>query len=122
MPHGFFVSGGTVGVENVVKAAMDWKVRRNFRKGSATEKGHQVIHFQSAFHGRSGYTLSMTNTADPRKYQYYAKFDWPRIVNPALRFPTTADELARVERVEQEATSAIKAAFHDRGDDIAAII
>ncbi len=122
LPHAFFVSGGTLGVENALKAAMDWKVRRNFRKGCAVEKGHQIIHFQSAFHGRSGYTLSMTNTADPRKYQYYSKFDWPRIVNPALRFPATADELARVERVEREATSAIEAAFRDRGDDIAAII
>ncbi len=122
LPHAFFVAGGALGVENALKAAMDWKVRRNFRKGSREEKGHQIVHFQSAFHGRSGYTVSMTNTADPRKYQYYARFDWPRIVNPALRFPVTEAELARVEQVERQAIDQIKAAFLERGDDIAAII
>jgi L-lysine 6-transaminase len=122
LPHAFFVSGGTLGVENALKAAMDWKVRRNFRKGYREEKGQQIVHFRSAFHGRSGYTMSLTNTADPRKYQYYAKFDWPRIVNPALRFPVTDQEIVRVGRVELEAVTAIKAAFHERKDDIAAII
>ena len=122
LPHAFFVSGGTLGVENALKAAIDWKVRRNFRKGHATERGHQILHFQAAFHGRSGYTLSMTNTADPRKYQYYAKFDWPRIVSPALRFPVTDAELARVAQVERDAIAGIKTAFRERRDDIAAII
>jgi len=122
LPHAFFVAGGTLGVENALKAAMDWKVRRNFRKGLAEEKGHQIIHFQEAFHGRSGYTLSMTNTADPRKYQYYAKFDWPRVVNPKLRFPVDEAELTRVQKVEQEALDGIKAAFLERRDDIAAIL
>jgi L-lysine 6-transaminase len=122
LPHAFFVSGGTLGVENAVKAAMDWKVRQNFRKGVREEKGHQILHFRSAFHGRSGYTLSMTNTADPRKYQYYAKFDWPRVVNPALQFPVNEAEIARVERVEREAIAAIEASFAERQDDIAAII
>jgi L-lysine 6-transaminase len=122
LPHAFFISGGTLGVENALKAAMDWKVRQNGRKGYAAEKGHQILHFQSAFHGRSGYTMSMTNTADARKYQYYAKFDWPRIVNPALRFPVTDQEVARVERVERDAVAAIEAAFRERKDDIAAIL
>jgi len=122
LPHAFFVAGGTLGVENALKAAMDWKVRRNFRKGHARELGHQVIHFREAFHGRSGYTLSMTNTADPRKYQYYAKFDWPRIVNPKLSFPVDDAEIARVMKVEGQAIAEIKAAFVERQDDIAAII
>jgi L-lysine 6-transaminase len=122
LPHAFFVAGGTLGVENALKAAMDWKVRQNFRKGIKEEKGHQIIHFREAFHGRSGYTLSMTNTADPRKYQYFARFDWPRIVNPALRFPVDAAELARVAQVERQALDQVKAAFAERGDDIAAII
>jgi L-lysine 6-transaminase len=81
-----------------------------------------VIHFRQAFHGRSGYTLSMTNTADLRKYQYYAKFDWPRIVNPKLRFPVNDAELARVLQVERQAIAEIEAAFVERRDDIAAII
>lgn len=122
LPYAFFVAGGTLGVENALKAAMDWKVRRNFRKGLPIEKGHQVIHFQNAFHGRSGYTLSLTNTADPRKYQYFAKFDWPRISNPALRFPVDAQEIERVTALERRAIDEIKRAFVERRDDIAAII
>jgi L-lysine 6-transaminase len=122
LPHAFFVSGGTLGVENALKAAMDWKVRRNFRKGLTVEKGHQIIHFRDAFHGRSGYTMSLTNTADPRKYQYFSKFDWPRITNPALRFPVDARELDRVEELERAAVAEIQRAFIERKDDIAAII
>ena len=122
LPYAFFVAGGTLGVENALKAAMDWKVRQNFRKGIKQEKGHRIIHFREAFHGRSGYTLSMTNTADPRKYQYFAKFDWPRIINPALRFPVDAAELARVAQVERQAIDQIKAAFAERRDEVAAII
>ncbi|MDL1950198.1 aminotransferase class III-fold pyridoxal phosphate-dependent enzyme, partial [Acidobacteria bacterium ACD] len=85
--HMFFVEGGALANENQLKAAFDWKVRRNFRKGYRREVGTQVIHFEQAFHGRSGYTLSLTNTADPRKTIYFPKFSWPRIVNPKLTFP-----------------------------------
>ena len=121
MKYAFWVAGGALGVENALKAAMDWKVRRNFAKGIKEEKGHQVLHFREAFHGRSGYTVSMTNTADPRKYQYFAKFDWPRVSNPGLRFPVDAAELARVQKAEQASLDEIKAAFRERKDDIAAI-
>jgi L-lysine 6-transaminase len=122
LPHAFFVAGGALGVENALKAAMDWKVRRNLRRGLTGEKGHQIIHFREAFHGRTGYTMSMTNTADPRKYQYYAKFDWPRIDNPKLHFPIDDAEIERVERAEKQALDQIKAAFRERRDDIAAIL
>jgi len=122
LPHSFFIAGGALGVENALKAAMDWKVRRNFRTGSQAEKGHQILHFQDAFHGRSGYTVSMTNTADPRKYEYLAKLDWPRVSNPYLRFPVDAAELARVQKAEATALAEIRRAFAERQDDIAAII
>jgi L-lysine 6-transaminase len=122
LTQAFFVAGGTLGVENALKAAMDWKVRQNLRKGATGEIGHQILHFREAFHGRSGYTLSMTNTADPRKYQYYARFDWPRVTNPKLRFPVDAAELARVEQVERVAVAEIERAFAERPDQIAAII
>lgn len=122
LPHAFFVAGGALGVENALKAAMDWKVRLNFRKGLTTEKGHQIVHFRDAFHGRSGYTLSLTNTADARKYQYFSKFDWPRITNPALRFPLDGREIERVVALEREAIEQIRRAFVERKDDIAAII
>jgi L-lysine 6-transaminase len=121
LPHSFFVAGGALGVENALKAAMDWKVRQNFRKGIMEEKGHQILHFREAFHGRSGYTVSMTNTADARKYQYFAKFDWPRVSNPHLRFPVDDAELARVKAAEAASLSEIRAAFAARKNDIAAI-
>ena len=122
LPHLFLVAGGALGVENAIKAAFDWKVRRNFRKGLREEKGHQVLHFREAFHGRTGYTLSLTNTADPRKHQYYAKFDWPRVSNPKLRFPVDAAEIERVQQAETAAITEIKTAFRERKDDIACVI
>lgn len=121
MPHAFFVAGGALGVENAIKAAMDWKVRRNLRAGKG-DKGTQVLHFKDAFHGRSGYTVSMTNTADPRKYQYFARFDWPRVSNPYLRFPVDAAELARVQAAEAASLAEIRAAFAARPDEICAVL
>ena len=109
--HLFFVEGGSVGVENTLKTAFDWKVRKNFRKGYRREVGHQVIHFEQAFHGRTGYTLSLTNTADPRKTMYFPKFPWPRIVNPKLRFPVDAAEVERVAKVEALALAQVKQAL-----------
>ncbi|MCL1674977.1 L-lysine 6-transaminase [Elizabethkingia meningoseptica] len=95
----FFIEGGALAVENALKTAFDWKTRKNWQQGSKTEAS-MVIHFQQAFHGRSGYTLSLTNTADPRKHQYFPKFDWPRIINPKLHFPITEENLAVT--IEQE--------------------
>src|SRR5512146_2512678 len=86
MKYLFFVSGGTLAVENGLKTAFDWKVQKNFMKGIKEEVGQQVIHFRQAFHGRSGYTLSLTNT-EPNKIKYFPKFDWPRILNPKIKFP-----------------------------------
>ena len=56
LPHLFFVSGGALAVENAIKAAFDWKIRKNFEKGKSKELGTKVIHFKEAFHGRTGYT------------------------------------------------------------------
>src|SRR5713101_9087836 len=80
----FFIEGGALAVENALKAAMDWKVRKNIAAGHG-ERGTEIIHFERAFHGRTGYTISLTNT-DPRKTDYFAKFPWPRIASPALDF------------------------------------
>jgi L-lysine 6-transaminase len=122
LPHLFLISGGTLGVENALKAAFDWKVRQNMRAGVVGEKGHQVLHFKEAFHGRSGYTLSLTNTADPRKYQYFPKFDWPRVDTPKLRFPVDAAELARVQQAEAATLEQVRTAFRERKDDIACVL
>ena len=120
--HMFFIEGGSLGIENAVKTAFDWKIRKNFRKGYQSERGTQIMHLREAFHGRTGYTLSMTNTADPRKTQYFPKFDWPRIDNPKIRFPATAESLADAARREKAALEEAKKFLAERKDDIAAFI
>ena len=119
--HMFFVEGGSLGVENAIKAAFDWKVRKNKRKGIAGVKGQQIMHLRQCFHGRSGYTLSLTNT-DPTKTDYFPKFDWPRIDNPTLAFPLTDESLADAERREKIALDQAKQFLQERKDDIAAFI
>jgi len=122
LPHAFFIEGGALAVENALKTAFDWKVRKNFAKGLPGETGTKVIHFQQAFHGRSGYTLSLTNTFDPRKTKYYPKFDWPRIMNPKITFPLDEENLAKVQSLEQESLGQIREVIDRGSDDIAALI
>jgi len=120
MKHLFFINGGALSVENGLKVAFDWKVRKNFEKGHKAEKGHQVIHFKEAFHGRSGYTMSLTNT-DPNKVNYFPKFNWPRIVSPKIKFPLEK-YLDEVLKLENQAIDEIHAAIKNNPDDIAALI
>ncbi|HUI64041.1 MAG TPA: L-lysine 6-transaminase [Bacteroidota bacterium] len=121
LPHAFFIEGGALAIENALKAAFDWKIRKNFSKGYREERGRQILHFRRCFHGRSGYTLSMTNT-DPVKTDLFPKFHWPRVLNPAVTFPLNDENLAKVEREEKTSLEQIQQAFHDNRDDIAAII
>ena len=121
LPHAFFVEGGTLGVENALKAAFDWKIRKNFAKGHKEERGRKILHFQQCFHGRSGYTLSLTNT-DPVKTDLYPKFSWPRVLNPAIKFPLTKENFDIVVEAEEQSLRQMKNAFRENVDDIAAII
>src|SRR5213083_1287216 len=116
-----FIEGGALAVENCLKAAMDWKVRKNMVTGHG-ERGTQVLHFRHAFHGRSGYTMSLTNT-DPRKTDLFAKFDWPRVSCPHIDFSLTESkrELDAIER-EKKSEQEIERFIEERGIDIAAII
>ncbi|MDH5506434.1 MAG: L-lysine 6-transaminase [Anaerolineae bacterium] len=129
MRHLFLVSGGALAVENSLKTAFDWKARKNFAKiekdgfGWHVEGlGTKIIHFKEAFHGRSGYTMSMTNTDDPRKYMHFPKFDWPRIINPKLSFPLSDEVIEDVKRVEAMAVEQIEMAVNQYKGDIAALI
>lgn len=121
LPHAFFVAGGALAVENALKVAMDWKVQKNFAKGYKEEKGFKVIHFEKAFHGRSGYTLSLTNTL-PDKTKWFAKFDWPRVSTPQLKFPLNEQNLKIANETEAASLAQIKQAFADNKDDVCAII
>jgi len=120
LPHYFFVDGGALAVENAMKTAFDWKVRKNLAAGKG-EKGSQILHFQYAFHGRSGYTLSVTNT-DPVKTRYFPKFPWPRVSSPSISFPLEGKNLEQVIAAEKKSLSEIDAAFDANPDDIAAIL
>ena len=116
-----FIEGGALAVENTLKAAMDWKVRKNMAAGQG-ERGTQVLHFRHAFHGRSGYTMSLTNT-DPRKTDLFAKFDWPRVSTPYIDFSLPEDQRQEdVVRREKTSEAEIRKFLTERGRDICAII
>ncbi|SDP40339.1 L-lysine 6-transaminase [Streptomyces sp. cf386] len=119
LPHLFFVDGGALAVENALKAAFDWKAQRLGLDEQAVDR-LQVLHLERSFHGRSGYTMSLTNT-DPAKTDRFPKFGWPRIPSPALRHPTTAHARANQE-AEQRALRAAEAAFRAADGMIACFI
>jgi L-lysine 6-transaminase len=116
-----FIEGGALAVENCLKAAMDWKIRKNVAAGRG-ERGTQILHFRHAFHGRTGYTMSLTNT-DPRKTDLFAKFAWPRVSCPSIDFslPESKREADVIER-EKKSEQEIRAYIDKDRIDIAAII
>ncbi|MDB6022951.1 MAG: L-lysine 6-transaminase [Pedosphaera sp.] len=117
----FYIEGGSLAVENALKAAMDWKVRKNLAAGKG-ERGTEILHFERAFHGRSGYTMSLTNT-DPRKIQYFAKFPWPRVPAPFIDYSLPVAERTKtgIER-EKQVEKQIREIIAKKGTDLAAII
>lgn len=115
LPHLFFVEGGALAVENALKVAFDWKSRWNQAHGFDAGLGTQVMHLEHAFHGRSGYTMSLTNT-DPNKVARFPKFDWPRIPSPYIRAGVDMDAL------EADALAAARLAFEANPHDIACAI
>lgn len=121
LPHAFFIAGGGLAIENALKVAMDWKVQKNFNKGYTKERGLKVLHFEKAFHGRTGYTLSLTNTVAD-KTKWFAKFDWPRVSIPAIKFPFTEDGYEDLKKREALSLAQINQSFQDNKDDICAII
>ena len=81
-PHLFFIDGGALAVENALKIAMDWK----YQKNGDNNEDLSIAHFTKAFHGRSGYTMSLTNT-EPHKTKNFTKFNWPRFL-PSIKTGT----------------------------------
>ncbi|MGN6794338.1 MAG: L-lysine 6-transaminase [Streptosporangiaceae bacterium] len=120
LPHLFFVEGGALAVENALKCAFDWKSRRNESLGRSPQLGMKVLHLTRAFHGRSGYTLSLTNT-DPNKTDRFPKFGWPRIDVPAVTFPL-GEHAAEVAAAERLALGQAETAFREHQGDIACFI
>ena len=120
LPYAFYIEGGGLAVENALKTAFDWKVRKNLSAGKG-EKGSKIIHFKECFHGRTGYTMSLTDSPDPRKTLYFPQFDWPRIDNPKINFPLDQNLDLVLER-EKHAINQIKDAITNYPDEIAGLI
>jgi len=127
-PWAFLVEGGSVGIENALKTAFDWKVQKNLQRGFTPGAGypdghgHLVIHFKDCFHGRTGYTLSLTDSPDPAKTQWFPKFSWPRVTNPKLTFPLTEESLAETMKLEARALAEIHCVLRERPHQTAAMI
>ncbi|KAB2878471.1 L-lysine 6-transaminase [bacterium] len=129
LPHLFMISGGALAVENALKTAFDWKVRKQYPNGFQsveTENEYvnslKVIYFNEAFHGRSGYTLTMTNTFYRHKVQYFPKFDWIKAPNPKIVFPLDEKNLAEVKKREGESLRYIREQISEHKKQIACLI
>jgi L-lysine 6-transaminase len=105
-------------VENALKVAFDWKSRHNEKRGIDPALGTRVLHLRGAFHGRSGYTLSLTNTK-PITVARFPKFDWPRIDAPYIQ---PGLDTAAMDAREAESLRQARAAFEAYPHDIACFI
>ncbi|MEX1026114.1 MAG: L-lysine 6-transaminase [Planctomycetota bacterium] len=121
-PHHFWVSGGSLAVENALKTAFDWKARKLGRTSFQDDVNDLVVlHFRQAFHGRSGYTMSLTNTL-PDKVGLFPKFDWPRVHNPFIVYDDAGGIANDIEAEERKACAEIDAVFAKHGKHVAAIL
>ena len=121
LPYAFFIEGGGLAVENALKVAFDWKAKRNMREGKKSPS-NLVIHLKDCFHGRTGYTMSLTDSPDPRKVQHFPKFAWPRVINPSIKFPINEESIEDLVLLEQKSISQIKEVLIENPDDVACMI
>jgi L-lysine 6-transaminase len=84
--HHFYICGGAVAVENALKAAFDWKGKKIGLFNEKIYNDLKIIYLREAFHGRTGYTMSMTNNDNARNPKTYGfpKFNWKKIHNPKV--------------------------------------
>lgn len=121
-PYNFWVAGGSLAVENAMKTAFDWKARKLGRTSfSDPVEDLVILHFEGAFHGRSGYTMSVTNTV-PDKIGLFPKFPWPRVHTPGIVYDLDGGIANDIEAEERLSCEQIEAAFAKHGDKIAAIL
>ena len=93
--YAFFIEGGSPAIENALKIAFDWKAKR-LGITDVLSQNLDVIHLKECFHGRGGYTMSLTNTG-PIKTDYFPKFQWTRILNPKITFPLDTEQISKLE-------------------------
>jgi L-lysine 6-transaminase len=120
--HHFYICGGAIAVENGLKAAFDWKAKKRGIKDDAACNKLQVIYLKEAFHGRSGYTMSMTNNDNPRNPKVYGfpKFSWKKIHNPKLWHELEGADEIKARNSEAIAISEARSILRER--NVAAII
>lgn len=117
----FYIDGGALALENAFKVAIDWKTRRN-RQAGKLDRGDRILSFRQGFHGRSGYTMAVTDSPDPRKVGDYPLFDWPRVENPYIRHPRSAEADAETIEAEARSIAQIENFFHRFPNHIAGIV
>ena len=110
------------GVNEAIKAAFDWKARKNLERGLEEGSARSVLHFRQAYHGTSGYGLSLTNTTDPALTRHYPRHDWPRAPKPHARFPLEGANLRDTEDREIQAVAEVRSALRERPHSIAAVV
>ena len=120
-PYHFWISGGALAVENALKTAFDWKAHKVGVDKVLDGSKLVILHLKQAFHGRSGYTLSLTNTV-PDKIELFPKFCWPRVHNPAIEFDLDGNVANDVAAEEERAYAEIEKAFRDFEGCVAGII
>ena len=121
MPYAFFIEGGGLAVENALKTAFDWKAKKNAVLGKKVPE-NLVLHLKDCFHGRTGYTMSLTDSPDPRKVMHFPKFNWPRVTNPSIKFPLNKDNLEEIINLEKQSINEIKDFLSKHPDDVACMI
>jgi L-lysine 6-transaminase len=120
--HHFWVSGGALAVENALKTAFDWKARKLGRTNFLDDVNDlSILHFEQAFHGRTGYTMSLTNTL-PDKIGLFPKFNWPRVSTPYCEFDNDGNVSNDVAAMEAKTCAEIERAFDEHSNRIAAIV
>ncbi|MCB9909319.1 MAG: L-lysine 6-transaminase [Planctomycetes bacterium] len=120
-PYHFWVAGGALAVENALKVAFDWKAHKVGVDQVHDGNDLVILHFKAAFHGRSGYTMSLTNTVKD-KVALFPKFDWPRVHNPGIVFDLDGNIANDIEAEEAKACAEIEAAFQKYPGRIAGIL
>lgn len=120
--HHFYICGGAIAVENGLKAAFDWKAKKRGIKDDSACNKLQVIYLKEAFHGRSGYTMSMTNNDNPMNPKVYGfpKFSWKKIHNPKLWHDPDGPDEIKARNSEAIAISEARNILRERS--VAAII
>ena len=110
-PYHFWIAGGGLAVENAIKVAFDWKARKLGRTSFHDDVNDlSILHFEQAFHGRTGYTMSVTNTL-PDKIGLFPKFRWPRVHNPACVFDLDGRVCNDIEAEEARSIAEIESFF-----------